>query len=1036
MVSGVNRERFLTQHSSSNARSYSGILFAISIPAAMIAGAIGLSVQIVCTRIAVHSFGSSSTIISAMIAMALLGLSLGSWTIGRIADSVKSPLRTLGFSFLLCAIFIELVALFGNDIAAGIYNLIGATTGGLYGDRGQQIAFALATMLPINFLLGGVLPLLTKIVFSASCKQRVVFDRFGVLYAAETIGAAAGALAAAFWSIQFLGLQLTLHLSALFVGVAGCLALVAGMIPVVPPAKTTPENVSSNAIGGVLPRTSLLIVVALAGSASLGMEVIWQRLLTILFGSDTHSLAIVAATFLIGIAVGALISPIAIRRLPNLIWTYGLIVMAIGFSAICVTNLLLRVISDHPMGWIGPWYLQQPVIARFATSFGLLLVPTMLIGAGFPIAVHLWIQDYSRSGRHTGQIYGIALLGNVLGVLGCGYLLIPTFGLRMGMLILSGFCLAGGLAILWMSLRTLDPQAPVYRASKLWVGLTVLCLLAGWGWVAYTTISHAAAIGVSTNHDRWTVDYYHEGPVNTVAVVRDNENQNIRKMIIDGIAIGESGGDVDEKQQMLAHLPMLLRPGIADQNVLTIGLGTGILAGELAGNPAVSRLTCVELSPSVIEAAETFSDLNGGLFSNEKVRFVQADGIQYLLRNDVHFDAIVSDAKSRPGHAGNVAFFSRDYYALCESRLTENGMFVQWVSLTSSTASLGTIMRTFADAFPDGHLAIAAPGSIYLVGSKQPVKFSESHITQYLQQDYSQSLTRYHWNSFDDLLSMYWLDQKSMGPFVQHDFQINTLDVPVMESFSLDGQRHTPEEIEKQNLDWLLSMIADDRVGTNQAARPSVVHQQMRSDPDLALKLQNARIAAQEIIAGEVRIFKSGAGWLDQAASHYKAALNLLPDLTRQRRIADFYRQLAENARRANRTAQEFSALATISELKTSSVSDELRLAQILNEFGKPELALEYFYRATKMAPDNPDARIEFGFGLLSLGKIAQAEPQFRRVIALQSEHALAHLGLGIVLEQLGEAVESARHLNRALEIQPELRERLDGFRRVINETK
>ena len=553
MVSGANQEQSLAQPSKSSKRSHSGLLFAISIPAAMIAGAVGLSVQIVCTRLAVQSFGSSSTTISAMIAMALLGLSLGAWAIGRLADRVKNPLRTIGFSFLLCALFVECIALFADDIATGIYNLIGTTNAGMNGDWWGQIVFASVTMLPINFLLGGALPLLAKAVSSENCSGKAVFDRFGVLYAAETIGAAAGALLAGFWSIQFSGLQLTLHMSALLAGFAGCLALCTSMIPVIQPANTVQQNAVSESIGVHFRSTWLLIVVALAGSASLGMEVIWQRFLAILFGSDTHSFSIVAATFLIGIAIGALISPIAIRRLPNLIWAYGLITMAIGFSAICMTNLLLRVISEDPMGWIGLWYLQQPVLARFVTSAGLLIVPTLFIGAGFPIAVHLWIQDFARLGRHTGQIYGVALTGNVLGVLGCGFLLIPIFGLRLSMLILSGFCIVGGLAIFCTSSHMLDSQGSVYRSSRKWVGLAVLCMLAGWGWVSYTTISNSAAIGVSTNSDRWSIDYYHEGPVNTVAVVSDNDDRNIRKMIIDGIAIGESQGDVAEKQQMLAN---------------------------------------------------------------------------------------------------------------------------------------------------------------------------------------------------------------------------------------------------------------------------------------------------------------------------------------------------------------------------------------------------------------------------------------------------------------------------------------------------
>ena len=131
-------------------------------------------------------------------------------------------------------------------------------------------------------------------------------------------------------------------------------------------------------------------------------------------------------------------------------------------------------------------------------------------------------------------------------------------------------------------------------------------------------------LGVGLLPDRYDVRWYREGPANTVTVFSEKTEPNRLKMSVDGIVIGESGGGVDEKQQMLAQLPFLLRsasrlnesssepsqqPPTSD-SVLTIGLGTGILAGQVAQIPTVATVTCVELSPAVIDASREFSDAN------------------------------------------------------------------------------------------------------------------------------------------------------------------------------------------------------------------------------------------------------------------------------------------------------------------------------------------------------------------------------------------------------------------------------------------
>ncbi len=66
---------------------------------------------------------------------------------------------------------------------------------------------------------------------------------------------------------------------------------------------------------------------------------------------------------------------------------------------------------------------------------------------------------------------------------------------------------------------------------------------------------------------------------------------------------------VDKKQQALVHFSFLLMSHHAPESVLSIGLGTGILIGEVSRHPSVSELDCLEIVPTVVEGAEYFTGL-------------------------------------------------------------------------------------------------------------------------------------------------------------------------------------------------------------------------------------------------------------------------------------------------------------------------------------------------------------------------------------------------------------------------------------------
>ncbi len=509
-------------------------------------------------------------------------------------------------------------------------------------------------MIPVNVLLGTTLPLLVRHGMAIEATPKSFSRTLGWLYGAEALGAAVGCIAVGFWSIQTIGLRDTLYLSAACIGAVGLLAIIFGRAPLPRSISCTPVRHTG------IPKIELaaipfLVIVALTASATLGMEVIWQRLFLVLFGSDTHSYAIVAASYLLGISLGAVLSSSVVRLTHDRIPMYAFMVIAIGTAATIVTGIALFQSSGNLSPFNSQLLINRPITARILISISLLLIPTTLIGIAFPIAATIWLKDLGRAASSTAQIYSAALIGNVAGVLTVGFYLIPALGLRNSVLVLAGICVFCGVSLLLVFLvRLTKPprltfQAVVFFACIGW-------LLTAWAVSSGRLFRQFWPVGVASQAPDWKLDFYTEGPANTVAVVSHVDDPFIRRMIVDGVTIGESQGGVDEKQQLLAHLPFLLRKDRHGQRVITIGLGTGILAGELAQNPLVDAVWAVELSRSVIAAASYFSDCNGDLLHHPKARIVRADGIRFLNTTDILFDAIVSDAKSRPGFAGNFRF--------------------------------------------------------------------------------------------------------------------------------------------------------------------------------------------------------------------------------------------------------------------------------------------------------------------------------------------------------------------------------------------
>jgi hypothetical protein len=109
-----------------------------------------------------------------------------------------------------------------------------------------------------------------------------------------------------------------------------------------------------------------------------------------------------------------------------------------------------------------------------------------------------------------------------------------------------------------------------------------------------------------------------------------------------------------------------------------IGLGTGSSAGWLAEVPGIERVDVVELEPAVLEVARRAAPVNRDVLENPRVRVTIGDARELLLTTRERYDLIVSEP-SNPYRAGIASLFTREYYEAAASRLTDDGLFLQWL---------------------------------------------------------------------------------------------------------------------------------------------------------------------------------------------------------------------------------------------------------------------------------------------------------------------------------------------------------------------
>ncbi len=195
----------------------------------------------------------------------------------------------------------------------------------------------------------------------------------------------------------------------------------------------------------------------LSGATGLIYEVLWARMLGLVFGATTLAVSTVLAAFMGGLALGSALASRLAPRIKKPLSTYGVMEIGIAVYALLVPLLFRWIDHLYALIWqqLHPGYFTFS-IWRFLLSGLVLLVPTTLMGATLPVLAAAFAR--SSDSNSVTKLYACNLAGAILGTLAAGFVLLPALGVRMTIAVAALLnVIVGVIAILLQRQTRIEP---------------------------------------------------------------------------------------------------------------------------------------------------------------------------------------------------------------------------------------------------------------------------------------------------------------------------------------------------------------------------------------------------------------------------------------------------------------------------------------------------------------------------------------------------------------------------------------------------
>ncbi len=684
-------------------------------------GMAALIYEVVFCKMLALSFGSMAIATHTVLATYMGGIAIGAWLGGSLAQRRTDALNLYGWCELgiagVCALLPLLFAPL-RDLYAGLAGQLQADAASLTLIR---VALGACVLLPPTILMGMTLPILVK----AFGKDKPLGRTVGLLYAANTLGAGLGALLAGYAIIPGLGILRTIGLAVAINATVGLIALRlqakfdsgadSSMIDAAPD-KASIVSTRQKKLSGLF----AFIVLGLGGFLTLALEVDYMHLLAVVAGNSTYAFSLMLFAFLMGLGAGANTGRLLLRR--------GISTLAALASAeFCLAAVILLGIfiwdglpdyfASFAANAMTRTFAAREVVRGLVCLFAM-LPPAFCIGLLYPLAMDTIARTCpGQRIRALGNAAAVNTIGNILGVLVTGFVLLPGIGALVTLKVLAVLAVVLGL----LALPLLSTRSELRVA-----------LVFGWGAVLlffmvpaqfdYTRLASGANVYFSAQGYGQVIAHAEsvDGGLTTVSQRVDGNDGRVLTLLTNGKFQGDNDARGEIRAQAGFALAPLLHTARRDR-ALVIGFGTGMSA-RIIHEAGFRETDVVDLSADILRMSAThFRDVNNDVLTQQGVRAFATDGRNFLLLQSQQYDLISMEISSI-WFAGASSLYNREFYQLAKKHLNAEGVLQQWVQLHRITRNdIATVLATVRSEFRYVRL--------YLIGA-QGVIVATSHDAQ------------------------------------------------------------------------------------------------------------------------------------------------------------------------------------------------------------------------------------------------------------------------------------------------------------------
>jgi spermidine synthase len=1014
-------------------------------------GMTGLIYEVLWTRMLINVLGGAPFAVSIILTIFMGGLGLGSYLASRKIDRIQEPLKLVklygvleliigayGFMVPVLILFLEPVQSF---LYGQLYNYFI-----LYNILTFVFCFILFCI-PV-ICMGATLPILCRFYVT---RHDHLGANIGRLYGLNTMGAALGAMLCGFWLINLAGVNGAIVFAVLINAIIG----VSCVLWKEKPSKSLLSENKKQETAALYSKPVLigaLLIFAVSGFCSMSYEVIWTRLLGLIVGPTTYSFTIVLVTFIIGLALGSIffgwISDKTDKPLRLLIFTQ--------FSAAFFVLLVSQLLGNSQLFFAKLLYSfgSRFVLLSFLKALSLfifMILPTLFLGAAFPLVGKIYTRSIKKIGRSIGVAYSINTIGAVAGSFCAGFLIIPLLGKETGISLIAAFQIVAALGFAFIVFSKMKIRKVIPVVLLAFVGI-MLCfyfpqwnhkLLSSGTYHRFSNIKNEInssgwleslwqGADILAGNDRREPLFYGEGIGGFTSVLKTSDPLgNVEYSLANsGKADASSRGDM-KTQTLLAHFPMLFHPD--PKVVFVLGLASGITAGEVLHYP-IERLDILEISRQVTAASDFFRPWNNDVLSHPKANLIIQDGRAHLKMSKDKYDVVISEP-SNPWMSGLAALFSSDFFKLVRSKLNREGIFVQWLhSYNMNWETFALVGRTFAQVFPESILVTTRPpltkGADYLlIGFKGKKGLDLKYAHQklgFIQQSKNITLL------YPELL---------FRLIVSEDLQrlfgsglIHTDNRPRLEFAAPKLMYLKDESIIKsiQERTWLTpetnKMIQNLRTDVDAQIDFTILALSLYMPFPHMVDLPKAAVLQKErylkIMIGYCSKNTIDYAYINDAGLKQKCRfiqintieenINKMPDK------ASSYFYLANLYYSAGRLDKAVNNYLNSLNLNTDNAfaQNNLGYALILQE--KFRESLSYFKAALRIDPGFSEAHRNLGLALAFLGELEKSVEEYKAAIQTKPGDKTLHNDLGVILSRQSRFEEAVKHFKEALRIDPD----------------